>query len=74
LFLFAVIRFASASLNAAGRPPDVHLSAITSAIQIRRMTIEDAKLGHPVGLRAVITYYDALEPDLLFRTPRQVSG
>jgi signal transduction histidine kinase/DNA-binding response OmpR family regulator len=40
------------------------LPALTRAIEIRRMSIADAKLGYPVRLKGVVTYYDPEEPDL----------
>jgi PAS domain S-box-containing protein len=40
------------------------LAVITKAIDIRSMSISDAKRGYPVRLKGVVTYYDPEEPDL----------
>jgi signal transduction histidine kinase/CheY-like chemotaxis protein len=40
------------------------LPAITKAIDIRKMSISEAKRGYPVRLKGVVTYYDPEEPDL----------
>jgi PAS domain S-box-containing protein len=37
---------------------------ITTAVQIRKMTVQEAQKGHVVRLRGVVTYYDPDEPDL----------
>jgi len=48
----------------APRPSSV---LITTASQIRSMTIEQAKQGRPIHLKGVITYYDPDEPDLFIQ-------
>jgi PAS domain S-box-containing protein len=40
------------------------LPLINRAIDIRKMTVSEAKRGYPVRLKGVITYYDPEEPDL----------
>ena len=40
------------------------LPVITKAIDIRKMSISEAKRGYPVQLKGVVTYYDPEEPDL----------
>ena len=63
-FAFATAGIAAlqcASANEAHPPP---VSPITSAVQIRTMSIERAKAGYEVQLTGVITYYEPEEPDL----------
>ena len=44
--------------------PRPSLPLITTAAQIRKMTVREAKQSYAVRLRGVITYYDPEEPDL----------
>ena len=61
LFVFLTsIGWPITSVNAA-KPT---LPAITKAIDIRNMSISEAKRGYPVRLKGVVTYYDPEEPDL----------
>src|SRR4029077_1012971 len=60
IVLLVSIRWPITCVNAA----EPILPAITRAIEIRRMSIADAKLGYPVRLKGVVTYYDPEEPDL----------
>jgi hypothetical protein len=52
-----------ANKNSSG-PPAMF---VTTASQIRSMTIEQAKQRRPVRLTGVITYYDPEEPDLFIQ-------
>ena len=42
-----------------------NLPALTSAQQVRRLTVDEANRGYPVHLRAVVTYFVAHNPELL---------
>jgi hypothetical protein len=53
------------SANETSRRPSP--GVITTASQIRAMSIEQAKQGRPVYLSCVITYYDPEEPDLFIQ-------
>ncbi len=46
-------------------PQRPSLPALTRVEQIRRLTLDQAKVGYPVHLRAVVTYYDPQPFDLL---------
>src|SRR5512142_1616247 len=45
-------------------PPVAKLPLLTAVQQIHQLTVNQAKLGYPVHLRAVVTYFDDSEPDL----------
>jgi PAS domain S-box-containing protein len=47
--------------------PMTRLPLLTAVQQIRHLTINQAKFGYPVHLRAVVTYFDASEPDLFIQ-------
>ncbi len=65
MFLVATILLAGAQLGSAkGVPPVPPASAITTAAQIRKMTVQEAQKSYAVRLRGIITYYDPDEPDL----------
>ena len=40
------------------------LPALTQVSEIRKLTITDARLGFPVRLRGVVTYFDTIGPDM----------
>jgi len=46
-------------------PPARGLPTLTRAEQIRQLTQDQANRGYPIHLRAVVTYYDPVGPDLL---------
>ena len=43
------------------------LPEVTRAIDIRKMSVSEAKRGYPVRLEGVVTYYDPEEPDLFIQ-------
>src|ERR1700728_1981671 len=61
MWLVFLLGWAITCANAAAAPT---LAVITKAIDIRSMSISDAKRGYPVRLKGVVTYYDPEEPDL----------
>jgi hypothetical protein len=63
----AILAFSAGFTFANETPRRPITGAITKASQIRSMTIEQAKQGKPVHLKAVITYYDPEEPDLFIQ-------
>jgi len=68
-FCFALAIFtASAAVSFANETsPRGSSVLITTASQIRSMTIEQAKQGRLLHLKGVITYYDPEEPDLFIQ-------
>jgi PAS domain S-box-containing protein len=63
--LVAAILFARLQLiSANGVSPRPSTAVITTAVEIRKMTVQEAQKGYAVRLRGVVTYYDADEPDL----------
>jgi PAS domain S-box-containing protein len=65
LLLIAAILFARPQLTSANEGPPLSSSpVITTAAQIRKMTVQQAQKGYIVRLRGVVTYYDPDEPDL----------
>jgi PAS domain S-box-containing protein len=49
------------------KPTIASLPTLTRVEQIRRMSIEEARRGYPVRLRAVVTYYNWDEDDLFIQ-------
>src|SRR5271167_4215149 len=45
--------------------PAPGLPTLTRVEQIRQLTQEQANRGYPIHLRALVTYYDPVGPDLL---------
>jgi PAS domain S-box-containing protein len=43
------------------------LPALTQVSEIRKLTVTDARLGFPVRLRGVVTYFDTIGPDMFFQ-------
>src|ERR1700719_2968070 len=66
-FTLAFLAFSAVVTFANETSPRHSARLITSASQIRSMTIEQAKQGRPVHLKGVITYYDPEEPDLFIQ-------
>jgi signal transduction histidine kinase/CheY-like chemotaxis protein len=66
-FTLAFLAFSAAVTFASETSPRHSAKLITSASQIRSMTIEQAKQASPVYLKGVITYYDPEEPDLFIQ-------
>jgi PAS domain S-box-containing protein len=65
LLLVAAILVARVQLTSANEvPPHSSSPLITTAVQIRKMTVQEAQKSYVVRLRGVVTYYDADEPDL----------
>lgn len=52
------------SVAAAGEPTREPLPTLTTVVQIRSLRPEQARRGYPVHLRAVVTYFDPVSPDL----------
>jgi hypothetical protein len=66
-FTLAILAASPALTFANETSPRPSSGFITTASQIRSMTIVQAKQGRPVHLQGVITYYDPEEPDLFIQ-------
>src|SRR3984957_252307 len=65
--ILAVLAASAEPTSAKETPRRPSPGVITTASQIRSMTIEQAKQARPVHLSGVITYYDPEEPDLFIQ-------
>ncbi|MBV9156736.1 MAG: response regulator [Acidobacteriaceae bacterium] len=50
-------------------PPSRPLPTLTTIAQIRKLNLTEARRGYPIHLRAVVTYFDPLSPDLFLHDP-----
>jgi PAS domain S-box-containing protein len=65
LLLISAIFVAPVQLKSGNEvAPPSSSAVITTAVQIRKMTVQEAQKNYAVRLRGVVTYYDADEPDL----------
>lgn len=63
LLAFGAFAFSSQGIV----PRDAKLPEITTIQEIRHLSNNQAKRGYPVHLRAVVTYFEASEPDLFIQ-------
>ncbi len=70
LGLLLSVLFAPIYVSAADEPASNPIRpVITSALAIRKMSLQQAKQGYPVRLKGVITFYDPEQPDLFVQDP-----
>ena len=67
LALFFVLSAALATQASQPPPERPNLPLLTRMEQVRNLTLDEAKLGYPVRLRGVVTYFNPTESDLFIQ-------